>query len=574
MDHLFPSLLGLRRGFAALLLLACAGVGPAAFARERALPPSFQKSALLQPLAQLARQVAPPADIEAILAREKAGQADAKGQAQQFAAAEELSLDLAEAATWNSLPEGGRIGRLRLASPGALSINLTFGRFELQGDAALWIYSLDGAQVQGPFRAADAKAGQLWTPVVLGDEVVVEVSLPPGAGARIELASVNHGFRDFGAVPLKQAGCHIDSVCPEGNAYRDQIRSVGRFTLNGILHCTGTLVNNTSLDLKPLFLSAEHCSITAANAPSMVVYWNYQSPTCGLLSGGSLADNQAGATLRSIWDPSDFALVELDDFPDDAFDVYYAGWDASGAVPQKVVAIHHPSLDEKALSFENDALVSEDIGRGGQTHWRVRDWDLGSTEGGSSGACIFDQTTKRCVGTLTGGYASCSNNLEDYFGKMSRHWLGGGNPNNRLSSWLDPQGLLTGSQPLVLDGIDPDSCIKNDITACLADDRFQVRVRWRDQTGQSGYGHRKEIDSDNSVLFWFFDQNNVELLVKVLDACSLNQRFWVYGAASTDVEYTIEVIDRGRGDVVKTYFNPLGTASPAITDSQAFATCQ
>lgn len=575
MDHLSLPTRGPRRGLAAvLLLLVLAGGGSAALAREPTLPPSFLKSALVQPLASLAREVAPPADIEAILAAEKAAGGDAKGVAQQFAAAEPLALDFAEAATWNRLPDGGRIGRLRLASPGALSLNLTFGRFELQGEAAMWIYSLDGAQVQGPFRAGDAKAGKLWTPVVIGEELVVEVSLPAGADARIELEAVNHGFRVFGSVPLKQAGCHIDSVCPEGNAFRDQIRSVGRFTLNGVLHCSGTLVNNTALDLKPLFLTAEHCNITAANAPSMVVYWNYQSPTCGALSGGSLADNQAGATLRSIWFPSDFALVELDDLPNDEFDVYYAGWDATGAVPQKVVAIHHPSLDEKAISFENDPLVSDDLGRGGQTHWRVRDWDVGSTEGGSSGACIFDQTTKRCVGTLTGGYASCSNQLEDYFGKLARHWLGGANANNRLSNWLDPQGLLAGNQPLTLDGIDPDSCIKNDTTACLAGDRFQVRVRWRDQTGQTGFGRRKEIGSSNSVLFWFFDENNVEILVKVLDACSLNQRFWVYGAASTDVEYTIEVVDREAGDVVKTYFNPLGTASPAITDSQAFATCQ
>lgn len=575
MDYLSSSSRGLRRGLAAaLLLLASAGSGTSAFARERGLPPSFQKSALVQPLAQLARQVAPPGNVEAILAREAAAGVPDKRGAQQFAVAEELRLDFAEAASWDTLPDG-KIGRLRLASAGARSINLTFGRFELEGDAALWLYSLDGAQVQGPFRAGDAKAGgKLWTPVVIGDEVVVELWVPAGASARVELEAVNHGFRVFGTVPLKQAGCHIDAVCPEGNPYRDQIRSVGRFTLNGILHCSGTLVNNTSLDLKPLFLSAEHCSITAANASTMVVYWNYQSPTCGALSGGSLADNQAGATLRSIWSSSDFALVELDEQPDDDFDVYYAGWDATGAVPQRVVAIHHPSLDEKALSFENDPLVSEDIGEGGQTHWKVRDWDQGSTEGGSSGACIFDQTSKRCVGTLTGGFASCSNNLEDYFGKMSRHWLGGGNPNNRLSNWLDPQGLLTGGQPLSLDGIDPDKCLRNDTTACLAGDRFQVRVRWRDQQNQTGYGKTKEINSDNSVLFWFFNADNVELLVKVLDACGLNQRYWVYGAASTDVEYTIEVIDRERGDVVKTYFNPLGTASPAITDSQAFATCR
>lgn len=562
------------RGFKlTLLLLAFAAAGGTAFARERPLPPSFEKSAQLRPLAVLAREQAPPPDIEAILQREAAQAGDPKSTAQQFAAAQELTLDLATAASWEDFPGGGRLGRLRLASPGARSINLTFSRFELQGDAAMWIYGLDGAQVHGPFRAADAKEGRLWTPVVPGDEVVVEVLVPEGAAARLELQAVNHGFRAFNVIPVKQSGCHVDAICPEGNNYRNEIRSVGRYTLNGVLVCTGTLLNNTSLDRRPLFLSAEHCAIDAENARSMVVYWNYQSPTCGALSGGNLDDNQAGATLRARSDSSDFALVELDEEPNDDFDVYYAGWDATGAIPQKVVAIHHPQLDEKALSFENDPLVSEDIGNGGQTHWKVRDWDQGSTEGGSSGACIFDQTTRRCVGTLTGGFASCSNNFEDYFGKFSRHWLGNGTAASRLSTWLDPGGSISGNQPIQLDGLDPDTCVRNETTACLAGGRFEVRVRWNDGRGGTGYGKRKEIGSSSSVLFWFFSADNVELLIKVLDACGINQRFWVYGAASTDVEYTLEIIDREANDVAKSYFNALGVASPAITDSQAFATC-
>lgn len=553
-------------------LLASAFAGVAA-ARERALPPSFAKSALLKPLAAITRQVAPPADIESILAREAEEGGDAKRRPVQFAAPEELPLSFAAAATWENLPDGGRLGRMRISSPGARSLNLTFRHFALSEGAGLWFYSLDGGQIAGPFRTGDAKDGQLWTPVLLGDELVAELLVPAGGWAEVELGTVNHGFRAFGDLPIQQSACNIDVVCPEGDPYRDQIRAVGRYSLNGVLICTGTLLNNTALDRKPYFLTADHCNVTAANAPSMVVYWNFQSPTCGALSGGSLADNQAGATLVARSLSSDFALLLLDEEPADDFDVYYAGWDATGAIPQKVVAIHHPSLDEKAISIDNDPLVSEDIGSGGQTHWKVRDWDQGSTEGGSSGACIFDQTSKRCVGTLTGGLASCSNNLEDYFGKMSRHWLGGGTDATRLSNWLDPIGALGGAVPLALDGLDPDRCARNETTACLAPDRFEVRVRWRTAQGQTGFGHRKEIGSTNSVLFWFFDPSNVEILVKVLDGCPLNQRYWVFGAASTDVEYTLEVIDRERGDITKTYFNTLGTASPAITDSNAFATC-
>ena len=62
------------------------------------------------------------------------------------------------------------------------------------------------------------------------------------------------------------------------------------------------------------------------------------------------------------------------------------------------------------------------------------------------------------------------------------------------------------------------------------------------------------------------------MLVKVLNACGLNQHYWVFSAATTNVEYTLTVTDTQTGDK-KTYFNPLGTAAPAVTDTSAFATC-
>ena len=75
-----------------------------------------------------------------------------------------------------------------------------------------------------------------------------------------------------------------------------------------------------------------------------------------------------------------------------------------------------------------------------------------------------------------------------------------------------------------------------------------------------------------SGMFWFFDRDNIEVVVKVIDGCGLNDRYWVYAAATTDVAYTLTVTDTAQ-DRTKTYTNLLGTASPAITDSAAFATC-
>jgi hypothetical protein len=62
------------------------------------------------------------------------------------------------------------------------------------------------------------------------------------------------------------------------------------------------------------------------------------------------------------------------------------------------------------------------------------------------------------------------------------------------------------------------------------------------------------------------------MLIKVLDGCNINNRYWVFAAATTNVEYTLRVTDTETG-ASKQYRNPLGQASPAITDTSAFATC-
>ena len=105
----------------------------------------------------------------------------------------------------------------------------------------------------------------------------------------------------------------------------------------------------------------------------------------------------------------------------------------------------------------------------------------------------------------------------------------------------------------------------------LRDDRFEVRVEWRDFQGASGSG-RVAARSDDSGLFWFFDPDNWELMVKLIDGCGFNDRWWVYAAATTNVEYTLRVADTAAGEE-RTYTNALGRAAPAITDSVAFDTC-
>ncbi len=134
-------------------------------------------------------------------------------------------------------------------------------------------------------------------------------------------------------------------------------------------------------------------------------------------------------------------------------------------------------------------------------------------------------------------------------------------------------GALLGTpSSAIIDIVDNEACTRGDERLCLGQSRFRAEVTWRDFQGATGSGRGLQLASDDSGLFWFFSPNNLEMLVKVLDGCAINERFWVFAAATTNVEYTLQITDTETGQV-KEYTNPLGVASPAITDTSAFTVC-
>ena len=119
----------------------------------------------------------------------------------------------------------------------------------------------------------------------------------------------------------------------------------------------------------------------------------------------------------------------------------------------------------------------------------------------------------------------------------------------------------------------PPPCSPSSGALCLNDDRFAVRTLWRTPFGGHGPGQVVPgVSSDDSGLFYFFNPNNWEILIKVLNGCGTNDHYWVFSAATTNVEYTITVTDT-EDQKVSTYFNPLGHPAQPILDTAAFATC-
>ncbi len=424
--------------FFAILLFSDSG-----FAKMYEKPRSFSLEENSQD--QVQRIDLPAIDTATLLAEDRVREKNPdRPRPQRFAIAAEVTFALDTAGTWRNVPEG-QLWRLRIRTPGATSLNLGITRFDMPEGAKLWIYDPEHTHIEGPYTSRHrSHRGSLWTPVIQGEEIVVEVFVPAGiARPVIEIKKVNQGYRGF-ELSISGCGteglCENDVVCPVGNPWRDQIRAVGLYTLNGVGRCSGTLLNNTSVDLKPYFLSANHCLVNSSNDDTVVVYWNYQSAQCGTHGPGSTDDNQSGSIFRAGDDGSDFLLLELSQMPDPASKVFYAGWDASGATPPSTVGIHHPKCDVKAISFSNSPpeMTIYDGNSPPESYWRVL-WDSGIVEDGSSGSCLFAKDTGRCIGHLRGGNQSCTGMvLENWYGRLNASWTGGGTPATRLSDWLDP----------------------------------------------------------------------------------------------------------------------------------------
>jgi hypothetical protein len=140
---------------------------------------------------------------------------------------------------------------------------------------------------------------------------------------------------------------------------------------------------------------------------------------------------------------------------------------------------------------------------------------------------------------------------------------------NRKGGYVIPAGTSVRTR-LNASKIEDGGCVPDGNTLCLQDGRFRVTTTWDDGSAR-GKGH--VIPSGNDAgLFYFFNADNTEALVKVLDGCSFNSHFWVFAGAATSVEYTLTVVDTQTSET-KQYSNALGSAAPPILDTNAFATC-
>lgn len=403
------------------------------------------------------------------------------------------------------------IWQLNVNAEGATSLSFGFDNVFLPEGAELFVYDAKGNEVLGPFTSQDNNASkQLWTPMLEVDSATIEVNVPNEFKKQLQfqLKHINQGYRGIKAGDLQKSGsCNIDVVCSDGDGWRDEIRSVARYTFTkdgSSFLCTGSMVNNTAEDFKPYFLTANHCVSTAAEVSSMVIYWNYETSACGGTPNGSLSQSQSGASLRATWEPADVTLVELNAMPNEDYNVYFAGWDNSAPAPSASVTIHHPAGDEKRISFDdNPATITNylsDVVNSNANYLRIGEWERGTTEGGSSGSGLWN-LNKHIVGVLSGGNASCQNqDAADWYGRIATQWDGGGTAASQLKAWLDP----TNSGVSSLDGSDVKTCPNVNVTFSIDPRSPQVGQEVNFAANVSGgndtdYAYAWDFDGDGTT---------------------------------------------------------------------------
>ncbi|MDY0077472.1 MAG: hypothetical protein RBR87_09370 [Bacteroidales bacterium] len=155
--------------------------------------------------------------------------------------------------------------------------------------------------------------------------------------------------------------CQVNVNCLEGNGWNNEKKAIALILVNGNRYCTGSLVNTTANDLRPLFLAADHClggwanydikydAVTNPNLNHYSFYWHYEHPACSNSISEPPIYSTVGAMVIANNSTTDFALLRLTENPlyNPNVTPYYLGWDRSGNPGTGGVGIHHPVGDVK-----------------------------------------------------------------------------------------------------------------------------------------------------------------------------------------------------------------------------------
>jgi hypothetical protein len=382
----------------------------------------------------------------------------------KFAHSFPVSITPGNAGSWHET-DGFSVWHLMVESDGAYSLNIIFSKFYLPEGARLFIFDKEKKVILGAFTSDNNKPyKKLAISPLPGDKLIIQYEEPINATFRgeLEIGEINHDFKGILDIENRwkrrfSQECNVDVNCEFLSETEDQRRAVCLVVAGDELG-TGTLLNNVSQDGKPYLLSAFHVYDEEGTAETALYFFNYESPFCTGINGYDV-QSVSGSVARAHFDSLDIMLVELSEMPPPIYRPFLAGWDATKIQPFNSYTIHHPNGDTKKISHDTGKCDSvrynkEFINYG---HWKVHNWENGTTEGGSSGAALLN-SDKRVAGILSGGNASCEEITYDLFSRFDKMWNYRSESSKQLKHWLDPGNTGT----LRIDGFDLYDSTTND----------------------------------------------------------------------------------------------------------------
>ncbi len=376
-----------------------------------------------------------------------------------FAQPISADVDIITSGKHNIWSDGTEVWQYRIRSRGALSLGLFFSEFKIPQGAYLYIYSTARPEhfIGGFGYENNNTHNSLPIQPIASDDIIIELQAPKGSHPTLKLKEVYHGVRPVSLLRLSQPqyGSPKAFECtPELACYPEYIKagqSVVVCLMGGRALGTGTLVNNTKNDGRPLILTASHVvSINFSTqdierqAERAIYFFNYQTPMCDSSIQPPVTQSIAGSTLLGYHSYTDFALLELSSVPPMAYQPSYAGWSATPMLNASHFNIHHPTGFTKRINISFSPLSyisypSTGLPFGANQHLKVQSWDIGTTAAGSSGSPLYD-VEQRLVGVLSGGDSYCSRKASDYFASLERLWENHDPEARKIVTALDPIG--------------------------------------------------------------------------------------------------------------------------------------
>ena len=311
--------------------------------------------------------------------------------------------------------DGGRVWRCELEAIGSLNTRLHLRGLHLGAGEQIYLDAPgDDATTVGPIEGAGPfDNGEAWGVFTNGPSARLEWFVPEGSEATalpFEGIDYGHGYRDIFGMATQQlaAACGNQPSCHP--TWSDLSNAAGRiaFTRNGgNFVCSGQLMATVAADETPYFSTANHCIKTQTEANSAGLRFFYRTGVCdGELDAWVAVSG--GTDLVATHAASDSTLLMIRGaLPSN---VRWAGWlttNPANGTPS--VCVHHPRGFPQEISFGTKIATDNGCGASYGPNWSRMTWSLGTTESGSSGSGLYEESSQMLYGVLTCGTSGCSN---------------------------------------------------------------------------------------------------------------------------------------------------------------------